>query len=101
MTPFLQYLKTEREQTLQLLAWYFKKYGNKKDREKVLKCFRMANLEDYTRLIGSSASMIPESVYDDRMLSVLTELRMCGTLSSNTNEEGLRGVYPKGYRRAK
>ena len=95
----LKYLTASREKTLRLLTWYFRKHEEEIDRDEVARCFETAGLSDYTKLIGGSVSMIPKSNYDDAMLSILSELGMCGAISDDVNEEGLRKAYPKGYKR--
>lgn len=97
----LQYLKSDRARVLQLFTYYLREFGNKGDRDEITKCFEVAELEDYTKLIGGSTSMIAKSIIDDEMLSVLTELGMCGAISNDVNAEGSRKVYPKGYKRTK
>ena len=97
----LKHLKGNRDEALRLLAWYFEKHENEIDRDNAMKCFETAELRGYAKLIGGSASMIPQSDVDDRMLLILDHLGMCGAISTEANAEGLRKVHPKGYRRAK
>lgn len=97
----LKYLKGDHGRSLRLLVWYFEKHENEIGRDDAKECFETAELEDYAKLIDGSASMIPESNIDDKMLLILGHLGMCGTISPEVNTEGLRKVYPKGYKRAK
>lgn len=97
----LKYLKGDRVRSLRLLVWYFEKHENEIGRDDAKECFKTAELEDYAKLIDGSASMVPESNIDDKMLLILDHLGMCGTISPEVNTEGLRKVYPKGYKRAK
>lgn len=97
----LKYLKGDRIRSLRLLVWYFEKHENEIGRDDAKECFKTAELEDYAKLIDGSASMVPESNIDDKMLLILDHLGMCGTISPEVNTEGLRKVYPKGYKRAK
>ena len=97
----LKYLKGDPGRSLRLLVWYFEKHENEIGRDDAKECFETAELEDYAKLIDGSASMIPKSNIDDKMLLILGHLGMCGTISPEVNTEGLRKVYPKGYKRAK
>lgn len=97
----LKYLKRDRVRSLRLLVWYFEKHENEIGRDDAKECFKTAELEDYAKLINGSASMIPKSSIDDKMLLILDHLGMCGAISPEVNTEGLRKVYPKGYKRAK
>lgn len=97
----LKYLKGDRVRSLRLLVWYFEKHENEIGRDDAKECFKTAELEDYAKLINGSASMIPKSSIDDKMLLILDHLGMCGAISPEVNTEGLRKVYPKGYKRAK
>lgn len=97
----LKRLKGDRSRSLRLLVWYFGKHENKIDRDDVKECFETAELEDYAKLIDTSASMIPKSDIDDTMLLILDHLGMCGTISTEVNAEGLRKMHAKGYKRTK
>ena len=97
----LKHLKGGRDEALRLLTWYFRKHENEIDRDNAMKCFETAGLRDYAKLIGGSASMVPQSDVDDRMLLILDHLGMCGAISTEANAGGLRKVHPKGYKRAK
>lgn len=101
MSDSLRYLKDNRLHALRFLSWYCEKYGDKKDRDRVTKCFQSAGLKDYSKLIEGSQTMIPASDYDNAMLSSLFKLGMCGTISASINAMGLRKVYPKGHKRTK
>lgn len=97
----LKYLKGDRVRSLRLLVRYFEKHENEIGRDDAKECFETAELEDYAKLIDGFASMVPESNIDDKMLLILGHLGMCGAISPEVNTEGLRKVYPKGYKRAK
>jgi hypothetical protein len=97
----LKHLKEDRVRSLRLLVWYFEKHENEIGRDDAKECFETAELEDYAKLIDGFASMVPKSNIDDKMLLILGHLGMCGTISPEVNTEGLRKVYPKGYKRAK
>lgn len=97
----LKHLKGDRARSLRLLVWYFEKHENKIGRDDAKECFETAELKDYAKLIDGFASMILKSNIDDKMLLILDHLGMCGTISPEVNIEGLRRVYPKGYKRAK
>lgn len=97
----LKHLKGSRGEALYLLAWYFGKHENEIDRKDVKECFETAELGDYVKLFDTSASMIPKSDIDDKMLLILDHLGMCGTISPEVNAEGLRKVHAKGYKRTK
>lgn len=97
----LKHLKGNRDGALCLLAWYFGKHENEIDRKDVKECFETAELGDYVKLFDTSASMIPKSDIDDKMLLILDHLGMCGTISPEVNAEGLRKVHAKGYKRTK
>lgn len=97
----LKHLRGDRSRSLRLLVWYFGKYENEIDRDDVKECFETAGLEDYVRLIDTSASMIPKSDIDDKMLLILDHLGMCGMISTEVNAEGLRKVHARGYKRTK
>lgn len=95
----LKYTKEDREKSLGLLAWYFKKHKGQINRTEVTKCFETAEMPDYVKLMHGPMSMIPESDPDDEMLYALAALGMCGTVSDNVNAEQRRKVHSRGHKR--
>lgn len=96
----LRHLKADRTQALRLLVRYCEKRGDGVSRGKMLRCFESAGLEDYQKLLKGSQRLISESSIDEDMLLYLNKLGMCGTISHEVNERGLRRVYPKGATKA-
>lgn len=91
--------KESRADLVDLAARRIHALGKKGNRGGVRSILQKAGLTDYVKLIDGPSSMISSTAEDNHLLEVLKALEMCGTISSEVNDHGMRRVSSLGYRR--
>lgn len=91
--------KESRADLVDLAARRIRALGRKGNRAGVQSILQKACLTNYVKLIEGPSSMIHSTVADDYLLEVLSALEMCGAISSEVNDRGMRRVSSLGYRR--
>lgn len=91
--------KESRADLINLAARRIRALGKKGNRADVRSILQKADLTNYVKLIDGPSSMISSTAEDNHLLEVLKTLEMCGTISSEANDRGMRRVSSLGYRR--
>lgn len=91
--------KESRADLVDLAARRIQALGKKGNRAGVRSILQKAGLTNYVKLIDGPSSMISSTAEDNHLLEVLKTLEMCGTISSEVNDRGMRRVSSLGYRR--
>lgn len=90
-----------RGERLDVVAGRIRALCGEGDRERVRSILKIAELDNYVALIDGPSAMIEFTAEDDRLLEVLCDLGMRGSVSPDVNDEGKRRVSSLGYHRKK
>lgn len=93
-------MASNRDLNMRFIAWYCQNYATAKNRSEMIKIFETATLDEYAKLLKGSNVMIGNTSFDNEMINVLQEKRLCGKSLSEENKEGKRLVYAKGHKRS-
>lgn len=91
--------KESRADLVDLAARRIHALGKKGNRAGVRSILQRAGLTNYVKLIDGPSSMVSSTAEDNHLLEVLKTLEMCGTISSEVNDRGMRRASSLGYRR--